>query len=117
LTNYYIQLGQSVSDPSLIVQTLPLLVLLIADNIKGWLFAQIGFIRALCVGSREQCQTGKRDRYHGRAESWHHSSPSVFLAENNLAIKVLQMSVELKAMVTGIASPTRGGDDGERSTC
>ena len=33
LTNYYIQLGQSLSDPSLIVQTLPLLVLLVLVNI------------------------------------------------------------------------------------
>ena len=33
LTNYYIQLGQSVSDPSLIVQALPLLVLLVLVNI------------------------------------------------------------------------------------
>jgi hypothetical protein len=32
LTNYYIQLGQSVSDPALIVQTLPLLVLLVLVN-------------------------------------------------------------------------------------
>jgi hypothetical protein len=32
LTNYYIQLGQSLSDPSLIVQTLPLLVLLVLVN-------------------------------------------------------------------------------------
>jgi hypothetical protein len=32
LTNYYIQLGQSVSDPSTIVQTLPLLVLLVLVN-------------------------------------------------------------------------------------
>jgi hypothetical protein len=32
LTNYYIQLGQSVSDPSLIVQSLPLLVLLVLVN-------------------------------------------------------------------------------------
>src|ERR1700733_7897313 len=33
LTNYYVQLGQSVSDPSLIVQTLPLLVLLVLVNV------------------------------------------------------------------------------------
>lgn len=33
LTNYYIQLGQSVSDPSTIVQTVPLLVLLVLVNI------------------------------------------------------------------------------------
>ena len=33
LTNYYIQLGQSVSDPSLMVQTLPLLVLLVLVNV------------------------------------------------------------------------------------
>ena len=33
LTNYYIHLGQSVSDPSTIVQTLPLLVLLVLVNI------------------------------------------------------------------------------------
>ncbi len=33
LTNYYIQLGQSVSDPSAIVKTLPLLVLLVLVNI------------------------------------------------------------------------------------
>ena len=33
LTNYYVQLGQSVSDPSTIVQTLPLLVLLVLVNI------------------------------------------------------------------------------------
>jgi hypothetical protein len=33
LTNYYVQLGQSVSDPALIVQTLPLLVLLVLVNI------------------------------------------------------------------------------------
>jgi len=33
LTNYYIQLGQSMSDPSLMVQTLPLLVLLVLVNI------------------------------------------------------------------------------------
>src|SRR5215469_4945264 len=33
LTNYYLQLGQSVSDPSTIVQTLPLLVLLVLVNI------------------------------------------------------------------------------------
>ncbi len=33
LTNYYIQLGQSVSDPSTIVQTLPLLILLVLVNI------------------------------------------------------------------------------------
>jgi hypothetical protein len=33
LTNYYIQLGQSLSDPSLIVQTLPLLILLVLVNI------------------------------------------------------------------------------------
>jgi type IV secretory pathway VirB6-like protein len=33
LTNYYIQLGQSVSDPSTIVQTLPLLILLVMVNI------------------------------------------------------------------------------------
>jgi hypothetical protein len=32
LTNYYIQLGQSVSDPSLMVKTLPLLVLLVLVN-------------------------------------------------------------------------------------
>jgi type IV secretory pathway VirB6-like protein len=33
LTNYYTQLGQSLSDPSLIVQSLPLLVLLVLVNI------------------------------------------------------------------------------------
>ena len=33
LTNYYIQLGQSVSDPALIVQTLPLLILLVLVNV------------------------------------------------------------------------------------
>src|SRR5215469_6929567 len=33
LANYYIQLGQSVSDPSLMVQTLPLLVLLVLVNV------------------------------------------------------------------------------------
>jgi hypothetical protein len=33
LTSYYIQLGQSVSDPSLIVQTLPLLILLVLVNV------------------------------------------------------------------------------------
>jgi hypothetical protein len=33
LTNYYIQLGQSVSDPSTIVQTLPLLVVLVLVNV------------------------------------------------------------------------------------
>jgi TrbL/VirB6 plasmid conjugal transfer protein len=33
LTNYYLQLGQSLADPSLIVQTLPLLVLLVLVNI------------------------------------------------------------------------------------
>ena len=33
LTNYYIQLGQSVSDPATIVQTLPLLILLVLVNI------------------------------------------------------------------------------------
>jgi TrbL/VirB6 plasmid conjugal transfer protein len=33
LTNYYVQLGQSLSDPSLIVPTLPLLVLLVLVNI------------------------------------------------------------------------------------
>jgi len=33
LTNYYIQLGQSVADPSLMVQTLPLLILLVLVNI------------------------------------------------------------------------------------
>ena len=33
LTTYYIQLGQSVSDPSTIVQTLPLLILLVLVNI------------------------------------------------------------------------------------
>src|SRR6202451_299473 len=32
LTNYYVQLGQSVSDPSLMVQTLPLLVILVLVN-------------------------------------------------------------------------------------
>jgi hypothetical protein len=33
LTNYYVSLGQSVSDPSTIVQTLPLLVLLVLVNV------------------------------------------------------------------------------------
>src|ERR1700691_3768765 len=33
LTNYYIQLGQSVSDPSLMVHTLPLLIILVLVNI------------------------------------------------------------------------------------
>jgi hypothetical protein len=33
LTNYYIQLGQSLADPSTIVQTLPLLVLLVLVNV------------------------------------------------------------------------------------
>jgi type IV secretory pathway VirB6-like protein len=33
LTNYYVQLGQSVSDPALIVQTLPLLILLVMVNV------------------------------------------------------------------------------------
>lgn len=33
LTSYYVQLGQSVSDPSLIVQTLPLLILLVLVNV------------------------------------------------------------------------------------
>ena len=33
LTNYYIQLGQSMSDPSTMVQTLPLLILLVLVNI------------------------------------------------------------------------------------
>lgn len=33
LTNYYVSLGQSVSDPATIVQTLPLLVLLVLVNI------------------------------------------------------------------------------------
>jgi type IV secretory pathway VirB6-like protein len=33
LTNYYVQLGQSLSDPSLIVKALPLLVLLVLVNI------------------------------------------------------------------------------------
>jgi type IV secretory pathway VirB6-like protein len=33
LSNYYIQLGQSLSDPALIVQTLPLLILLVLVNI------------------------------------------------------------------------------------
>lgn len=33
LTNYYVSLGQSVSDPATIVQTLPLLVLLVIVNV------------------------------------------------------------------------------------
>ncbi len=33
LTSYYLQLGQSVSDPALIVQTLPLLILLVLVNV------------------------------------------------------------------------------------
>jgi len=33
LSNYYVQLGQSLSDPSLIVKTLPLLVLLVLVNV------------------------------------------------------------------------------------
>ena len=33
LTNYYIQLGQSLSDPSLLVATLPLLILLVLVNV------------------------------------------------------------------------------------
>jgi type IV secretory pathway VirB6-like protein len=33
LTNYYIQLGQSVSDPATIVETLPLLILLVLVNV------------------------------------------------------------------------------------
>jgi hypothetical protein len=33
LTNYYVQLGQSVSDPSTIVQALPLLILLVLVNV------------------------------------------------------------------------------------
>jgi hypothetical protein len=33
LTNYYVQLGQSLSDPSLLIQTLPLLILLVFVNI------------------------------------------------------------------------------------
>ena len=33
LTNYYIQLGQSYSDPSLLVETLPLLILLVLVNV------------------------------------------------------------------------------------
>jgi|ERR1700733_3155850 hypothetical protein len=33
LTNYYIQLGQSVSDPSTVVQSLPLLILLVLVNV------------------------------------------------------------------------------------
>jgi len=33
LTNYYIQLGQSFSDPSLLVETLPLLILLVLVNV------------------------------------------------------------------------------------
>jgi type IV secretory pathway VirB6-like protein len=33
LTNYYIQLGQSIADPSTIVQTLPLLILLVLVNV------------------------------------------------------------------------------------
>jgi hypothetical protein len=33
LTNYYVQVGQSVSDPSTIVQALPLLILLVLVNI------------------------------------------------------------------------------------
>jgi hypothetical protein len=33
LTNYYLQLQQSISDPSLMVQTLPLLVLLVLVNV------------------------------------------------------------------------------------
>jgi len=33
LTNYYIQLGQSFSDPSLLVATLPLLILLVLVNV------------------------------------------------------------------------------------
>ena len=33
LTNYYISLGQSVSDPALIVQSLPLLILLVLVNV------------------------------------------------------------------------------------
>jgi hypothetical protein len=33
LTNFYLQLGQSVSDPSTMVQTLPLLVLLVLVNV------------------------------------------------------------------------------------
>jgi type IV secretory pathway VirB6-like protein len=33
LTNYYVSLGQSVSDPALIVQSLPLLILLVLVNV------------------------------------------------------------------------------------
>ena len=33
LTNYYVQLGQSMSDPSTMVQTLPLLILLVLVNV------------------------------------------------------------------------------------
>jgi len=33
LTNYYVQLGQSISDPSTIVQALPLLILLVLVNV------------------------------------------------------------------------------------
>jgi type IV secretory pathway VirB6-like protein len=33
LTNYYIQLGQNIADPSTIVQTLPLLILLVLVNV------------------------------------------------------------------------------------
>jgi len=50
LTKYYIQLGQCVSDPAMMVQTLPLLVLLVLVNI--YMLFKIPIVtRSLFTGS------------------------------------------------------------------
>jgi len=50
LTKYYIQLGQSVWDPAMMVQTLPLLVLLVLVNI--YMLFKIPIVtRSLFTGS------------------------------------------------------------------
>src|ERR1039458_4391526 len=70
LTNYYIQLGQSLSDPSLIVQTLPLLVLLVLVNIYI-LFKIPTMTHSLFTGGTggHGCQGRSKNRPVGRSKS------------------------------------------------
>ena len=91
LTNYYVQLGQSVSDPSTIVQTLPLLVLLVLVNI--YILFKIPTMTHSLIQRRY-----RRTRWgFGRSHDGDYGPRCNHVRENEVEMNSETMSVETKA--------------------
>ena len=108
LTKYYVQLGQSVWDPAMMVQTLPLLVLLVLVNI--YMLFKIPIVTRSLFTDSTGGHAGASGSFLKFEENCGNSVRAGFLLTVSVCLyKILLMSAtpNLDAAFSALADPTR----------